>query len=71
MNTDNRIRSGHSEATYRSAHHMGSGEQLPAEAWASWHSGRVELSGAEYPGLTAAQLEEKAIAILRNRRRAA
>jgi hypothetical protein len=64
-----RIKSGHSEACYRYAHHMGSGEQLPAEGWAHEHGcdNRVEVSGAEFPQLTAAQLEEKAVAILRNR----
>lgn len=63
-----RIRSGHVEATYCYAHHMGSGERVPATAWATWRAGRVELCGDAYPTLTPVQLEAKAVAILRNRR---
>jgi hypothetical protein len=66
---DNRIRSGHVEAAYRYTHHMGSGERVPAMAWATWRAGRVELCGDDYPTLDAAQLEAKAVAILRSRRR--
>jgi hypothetical protein len=62
------IRSGHAEATYRYAHHMGSGERVPAMAWATWRAGRVELSGDEYPHLTPSQLEQKAVAMMRARR---
>lgn len=62
------IRSGHSEVTYRYAHHMGSGERVPAMAWATYKQGRVELCGDTYPTLTPVQLEAKAVAILRNRR---
>lgn len=57
-------------ATYRYAHHMGGGEQLPA--WAEAFDGRgnrVSVSGYEYPGLDEAALREKAIAILRSRSR--
>lgn len=64
------IRSGHVEAAYSYAHHMGSGERVPAMAWATFKQGRVELCGDDYPTLTASQLEQKAVAILRNRRRA-
>lgn len=65
----NLIRSGHSEATYRYAHHMGSGERVPAFAWAKWKAGRVELCGDDYPSLAPEELEQKAVAILRNRKR--
>lgn len=61
------LRSGHEAATYRYAHHMGSGERIPAMAWAAWREGRVELSGDAYPHLTPVELEQKAVAILRNR----
>ena len=68
LGADNRIRSGHIEATYRHAHHMGSGERVPSMAWATWRAGRVELCGDDYPTLDRAQLEAKAVAILRNRK---
>jgi hypothetical protein len=63
------IQSGHVDATYRYAHHMGSGERVPAMAWATWRSGRVELCGDDFPRLTSAELEQKAVAIMRERRR--
>lgn len=59
-----KIRSGHSEATYRYAHHMGSGERVPAIGWAAQGARRIEISGDEYPNLDAVQLEAKARAIL-------
>jgi hypothetical protein len=46
---------------------MGSGERIPAMAWAAYRSGRVELCGDSYPSLTPAELEQKAVAIMRNR----
>lgn len=61
------IRSGHIEATYRYAHHMGSGERVPAMAWATYKQGRVELCGDDYPTLTPAELEQRAVAIMRQR----
>jgi hypothetical protein len=63
------LRSGHIEVSYRYAHHMGSGERVPAFAWATWRAGRVELCGDDYPNLTAAELEQKAVAIMRQRAR--
>lgn len=64
-----KITSGHTEATYRYAHHMGSGERVPATAWATWRQGRVELNGDDYPNLAPAQLEQKAVAMVRARTR--
>lgn len=63
------IRSGHTKATYLYAHHMGSGERVPAMAWATCKQGRVELSGDAYPALEPRELEAKAVAIMRNRLR--
>lgn len=60
-----KVTSGHREAYYRYAHHMGSGESIPAIGWAERGARRVELSDLEYPGMTAAQLEAKAVAMLR------
>jgi hypothetical protein len=64
------ISSGHSEATYTYAHHMGSGTRVPALAWARVGQHRVELSGDAYPGLSPEALEQKAIAIAREQIRA-
>jgi len=59
--------SGHSEAGMRYAHHMGSAEHVPAIGWAMAGERRIELSGYDYPDLSAAQLEAKALALLRRR----
>jgi hypothetical protein len=48
---------------------MGSGERVPAMAWAAWRDGRVELDGDYYPNLTPAELEQKAVAMMRQRMR--
>lgn len=63
------ITTAYDPATYRSAHHMGSGEYLPAVARATERKtgATVEISGAEYPGLDRHAMIEKAVAILRNR----
>jgi hypothetical protein len=56
-------------ATYRTAHHGGSGEQYPAIARVVDRKtgATVEITNAEYPGLDRHALIEKAVAILRNR----
>lgn len=60
-------------ATYRYAHHLGSGEHLPAvaRAWDRKTGASVEVSGSQYPDLDQPALIEKAVAILRRRHRAA
>ena len=55
-----KIKSGHTDATYRYAHHMGSGEQIPAIGWALRGDRRVEISSLDYPGLDGPALEAKA-----------
>lgn len=64
------ITSGYKEATSRYGSHMGTCEHFPAYAWAQEKGklGRVEVTGDMYPGLDGAALQEKAIAILRNRK---
>lgn len=58
-------------ATYRTAHHGGSGEQLPAYAVArdTKTGAVVEVTVLMFPGMSEGDLAEKAIAILRNRKR--
>lgn len=65
------IRSFTRPATGRYGAHMGVYQEFPAEAVAidSTTGARVEISGAQYPGLSDAQLAEKAVAILRARRK--
>lgn len=63
------IKTRYYEATYRTAHHGGSGEQLPAmaEAWVETRDGahtNVCLHASDYPNLTPEQLQAKARAML-------
>lgn len=61
---------GHKEATSRYGSHMGTCVHIPAYAWAQEKGkpGRVEITAEMYPGLDGPALQEKAIAILRNRK---
>lgn len=64
------ITSGYREATSRYGSHMGTCHHMPAYAWAQekGKEGRVEINAEMYPGLDGPALQEKAIAILRNRK---
>lgn len=54
------------DATYRSAHHVGSGEWLPAYAEA-WHEGRRDQSVIVYAGdMEPHEATAKALALLRH-----
>lgn len=59
-----KIISGHTEAGYRYAHHMGSGEAIPASAYARTSETIVSVSGYDHPGMSGAELEAKALAFL-------
>lgn len=64
------ITSGHKEATSQYGSNMGTCHHFPAYAWAQEKGkpGRVEITADMYPGLDGPALQEKAVAILRNRK---
>jgi len=65
------IYSRYTQSTYRYAHHMGSGERIPAfaEAWVvnsrGERSADISLCGDDFPNLEGHELTAKAVAILR------
>jgi hypothetical protein len=63
------IRTSYSPATYQYAHHMGSGEHIPAMA-AAWFDGlQHEAVIVTDASLEPRQMVERAVAILRQRTR--